>query len=120
MIAVQSDLCSPVADFFSGKDFDASQCTQSIANGLIVPTPFGMSLIMKVIRESKGFSIAIPEDQIIEGIKQVSQMEGILLCPEGAALWTALIELVDEGLISRHQKILLLNTANGYKYLDQL
>jgi threonine synthase len=42
----------------------------------------------------------------------------MLLSPEGAATWKALNKLVGEGHINVDEKILLLNTGSGYKYLE--
>jgi threonine synthase len=43
-----------------------------------------------------------------------------LIAPEGAALWIALLQLIKERRIKRSEKILLLNTGSGYKYLENL
>lgn len=121
MIAVQSDRCSPIVDEFNHKNVTANTSYgSSIANGLAVPNAFGKDLIMKVLHESGGLALAISENDILEGIKSIARKEGIMISPEGAAVWMALLKLLDSGHIARHENIILLNTGTGYKYFENI
>jgi threonine synthase len=42
----------------------------------------------------------------------------MLISPEGAATWKAVGHLLDKKLISRSDKILLLNTGSDYNQLE--
>ncbi|MDQ6608850.1 MAG: threonine synthase [Bacteroidota bacterium] len=120
MIAVQAENCAPLAAAFrdpvSWKEHFSF--LPSVANGLAVPFPFGMDLIQKVVYESAGAVITVTEDEIMRGIKEVAKTEGILLSPEGSATWKALDHLLNRKVIATTDKILLLNTGSGYKYLE--
>lgn len=118
MITVQASKCAPVVDFLSGIKREASYYSESIANGLAVPHAFGMDLISKVVKESKGMGITVTDAEMIEGVKEVAQEEGILMAPEGAALWKALGLLIDRGEVLREESVLMINTGSGYKYLE--
>ena len=121
MIVVQSDRCSPIVDEFNNKNAGSKlNYGNSIANGLAVPKAFGKDLIMKVLRESDGFALAISENDILKGVKEITRHEGIVISPEGAAVWMALLKLADSGYIHRHEKIILLNTGTGYKYFENI
>ncbi|MCG8321365.1 MAG: threonine synthase [Cytophagales bacterium] len=121
MIVVQSDRCSPIVDAFNQKNMAGKRSySTSIANGLAVPNAFGKDLIMKVLRESGGIALAVSENEILQGVKEITRHEGIMISPEGAAVWMALRKLTNDKLIGHHQKILLLNTGTGYKYLENL
>ena len=122
MIAVQAENCAPILAAYNNpinwkKSFVPKP---SIANGLVVPDPFGMDLIQKTIYESGGDVIAVSEQAIIDGINEVSKTEGILLSPEGSVTWEALSILVEKNTISKNDKVLLLNTGSGYKYSGNL
>ncbi len=122
MIAVQSQNCSPIShalkDAVNWKNKFVPQ--PSIANGLAVPYPFGMDMMLEVIHESNGTSVSIAEEEIIAGVKEIAKLEGHIISPEGAATWKALLELRDKKLIDENENVLLLNTGSGYKYLDNL
>ncbi len=57
---------------------------------------------------------------MVEAVKEIAHKEGLIIAPEGGALWSALLQLVNEGTIQRAEKILLLNTGSGYKYLENI
>lgn len=118
MVVVQAENCAPMVDFIEGVDRDPSTYKESIANGLAVPVAFGKDMIRNVVRESGGMALTVSEQEMIEGMKEVSKKEGVLMAPEGAALWKALLKLKDQGLVTADEKILMINTGNGYKYLE--
>ena len=122
MIAVQSENCAPLLfalkDKINWKENFTPRPTK--ANGLAVPYPFGMDMMLKVLQESGGTACAIAEEDIIDGVKEIAKTEGMLISPEGAATFKALIKLNRSGIINTDEKVLLLNTGSGYKYLDNL
>jgi threonine synthase len=115
-IAVQSEQCNPVVERFHGHPLTEGKST--LANGLAVPFPFASNLIQRVLAETSGLAIAVSEDAIIEGVKEIAFTEGLLVSPEGGALAAALKKLLAQGEIRRDEKILLLNTGSGYKYIE--
>ena len=118
MVVVQSSECSPIVDLFNGSDQGHKAYRMSVASGLSVPHAFGQDLIIKVLTESGGCAISVSDQKILAGLAEICGSEGMLISPEGAAVWTALKELVVEGKISRKEKILLLNTGSGHKYSE--
>lgn len=119
MIAVQSENCMPMVLSFEGKHKNASQYQgkPTFANGLAVPNPFAENLIMQTLHESHGTAIAISDAEIKAAMKEIASLEGMLICPEGAALLPALLKLIEQEEIDRSEKIVLLNTGSAYKYL---
>lgn len=122
MIAVQAYNCAPVVRAFYNPTGwkDGFVPAPSIANGLAVPYPFGMDMMQEVLQESKGIAYAVTEEEIIQGVKEIAQTEGMLISPEGAATWKALQHLRRMKIIDDGDKVLLLNTGSGYKYLENL
>lgn len=122
MIAVQSNQCAPIInalkDPLNWKDNFIPQPT--IANGLAVPYPFGMNMMLQVIMESGGTAIAVTEQEITAAVKEIAKLEGLIISPEGAATWTALLHLIQKQIIDASEKVLMLNTGTGYKYLDNI
>lgn len=122
MIAVQSTQCAPLLSALKDRVNWKNNFTPkaTIANGLAVPYPFGMDMMLQVLKESGGTAIAVEEKEIVAGVKEIAKTEGLIISPEGAATWKALLQLRDAGIICSSEKILLLNTGSGYKYLDNL
>jgi threonine synthase len=122
MIAVQSKNCAPIIhalkDPLHWKNSFIPKPT--IANGLAVPYPFAMNMILQVLKESGGTAFAVDESDIIEGVHEMAKNEGLLISPEGAATWKALLHLNHIKEIDSSETVLLLNTGSGYKYLDNI
>lgn len=123
MIAVQSVNCQPLVkayDDLKGNVNNYEKPKASLANGLAVPHPFGLDLMMKVISESNGMAVAVSEENLIAGVHELAREEGVFVCPEGAAAWEAAKQLKESGELNGSEKIILLNTGSGYKYMDNL
>ena len=122
MIAVQSLNCAPVVRAFYNEENwkEGFKPIPSVANGLTVPFPFGMDMMLEVLHESDGNAYAVSEEEIIEGVKEIAKTEGMIVSPEGAATWKALQHLRRMKVVDEADKILLLNTGSGYKYLENI
>lgn len=122
MIAVQAQNCAPLLSAIQNPSSwkERFRPAPSVANGLVVPAPFAMDLMLQVIRESKGEVLGVSEEEILSGIKEMAKAEGILLSPEGSAAWKGLERLHQAKKISEQDQVLFLNTGSGYKYLENL
>jgi threonine synthase len=122
MIAVQASNCAPLVASYNDPDNWKQDFSPlpSLAYGLVVPYPFGIDLMRKVIYESGGDVVAVTEEEIMDGIKEMAMAEGILLSPEGSTTWKAVAHLIDKKIVTANDRILLLNTGSGYKHLENL
>jgi threonine synthase len=122
MVAVQAENCCPLIDTYTGKQANSRQYTgkPTIANGLAVPRPIGEELMLRVIRESEGTVIGISETEMLEGMRELGQKEGLFVAPEGAAVWMAARKLIASNWLNPAASILLLNTGSGQKYLENV
>ena len=122
MIAVQAENCCPIVQTWQGLQVNSKNYIgkPSIANGLAVPNPFAEDLIIETLHASNGKAVYVSDIEMINAVKEIAKEEGLLIAPEGAALFKALLQLIDEGFIQRNEKILLLNTGSGYKYLENI
>ncbi|BAJ64016.1 threonine synthase [Anaerolinea thermophila] len=122
LYAVQSEGCAPVVKAFKNGESDVAfwENASTHASGLRVPRPFAGKAILRTLRNSKGGAISVEEDSIRKAQKDIAQLEGIFTAPEGAATLAGLEILLAEGEIQPDERILLLNTGSGLKYLDTL
>ncbi|AKQ45497.1 threonine synthase [Rufibacter radiotolerans] len=122
MVAVQAQNCKPLVDTFEGVQENSQHYNglPTIANGLAVPRPLGEPLMLQVLQESGGTAIAITEDEMLEGLRELGQKEGLFVAPEGAAVWMAARKLLASGWLHAEEKVLLLNTGSAQKYLENI
>ena len=120
MFAVQSEGCAPIVRAFDGGDEFAEpwQDASTIAAGIRVPSAIGDYLILDALRTSNGGAVTVSDNEILNMMELVASLEGLFICPEGAATAVALEKLVAEGTVSKGERALLLNTGSGLKYLD--
>ncbi|MCR5887172.1 threonine synthase [Hymenobacter sp. J193] len=122
MVAVQAAACAPLWATYTGRQANSQQYVgqPTIANGLAVPRPLGEALMLQVLRESGGTVVPVDDQEMLEGMRELARHEGLFVAPEGAAVWMAARKLVDAGWIGRHERMLLLNTGSGQKYLENV
>ena len=118
MVAVQAEGCAPIYKAWSeGKEFAPLwENAKTVAAGIRVPIAVGDFLIIRAVNESNGFSISVTDEEIISARDEVSKTEGTLLCPEGAATFSAFKKSLNSGIISKNESVVLFNCATGLKY----
>ncbi|HEV2334730.1 MAG TPA: threonine synthase [Stellaceae bacterium] len=118
MVAVQAAGCAPMVKAWEDGVEHAPrwQDAHTFAAGIRVPQAVGDFLILRAVRESGGFAIAVDDDQIMRAWREVAAAEGLLLCPEGAATYAAYKEAVADGRVRPGERAVLFNCATGLKY----
>ena len=120
MICVQSDGCAPIPKaLHEGKPVSEMwPDAHTLAAGLRVPKAFGDFLILDIVRGSSGTAVAVSDDDIMDGVKEMASGEGIFAAPEGGAAFAAYKQLLQNGFLKAGDRVVLFNTGSGYKYLD--
>ena len=118
MVVVQAEGCAPMVKAWQEGAEHAPRWdnAHTFAAGIRVPQAVGDFLILRAVRESGGFAIAVTEDAIARAWREVAAEEGLLLCPETAATYAAYKEALADGRIRRDDRIVLFNCASGLKY----
>ena len=122
MIAVQMEGCAPIVKAFHEGQESISpwENATTVAAGLRVPGPVADYLILRCLRESGGTALTVTDDEALAAVPEIATAEGIFACPEGAATLAALHKLLQSGEVAASERIVLLNTGSGLKYLDVL
>ena len=118
MVAVQAAGCAPIVRAWQQgvEHAELWQDAHTYAAGIRVPAAIGDFLILRAVRESNGFAIAVDDEAIAASLAEVAKSDGLLLCPEGAATYAAWKAALATGQISADETALLFNCASGLKY----
>jgi len=118
MVAVQSSGCAPMVRAFEAglEHAEPWEDAATVAAGIRVPAAVGDFLILRAVRESGGFAVAVDDERIIEARDQAAADSGFLMCPEGAATLAAYLQEVESGRIRPDESAVLFNCATGLKY----
>jgi len=118
MIAVQASGCAPIVKAWEDGEEHAPlwENATTAAAGIRVPIAVGDFMILRAVRASDGFAIAIDEEDIFAARDRIAREEGLLLCPEGAATYAAYAQSLSDGRVSKTDRVILFNCATGLKY----
>ena len=118
MVAVQAAGCAPIVKAWQDGVEHAPrwQDADTVAAGIRVPQAVGDFLILRAVRESHGFAIAVDDQSIVEALNRTAKEDGLLLCPEGAATVAAYEIALTDGLVKKDDHAVLFNCASGLKY----
>src|SRR5437870_598002 len=120
MFAVQAAGCAPIVRAFDAGEKTAAEFpdAHTIASGLRVPKAIGDFLILDILRQSNGGTIAVADKEMIRVAREVGSSEGLFVAPEAAACFAALKSLRSAGKIGSGERVVIFNTGSGIKYLD--
>ncbi len=118
MVAVQAEGCAPMVRAYEKGEEHAPRFenAHTIASGIRVPQAVGDFLILRAVRESRGFAIAVSDDAITAAVDEVARQEGFLMCPEGGATYAAYKQSLADGRVGKTERAVLFNCAIGLKY----
>jgi threonine synthase len=118
MVAVQAEGCAPMVKAYDAGVEHAQRWEDAytIAAGIRVPKAVGDFLILRAVRESGGFAIAVPDVEIAAETARAGREDGLMLCPEGGATLAAAKRARAAGLIGAKDQVVLFNCATGLKY----
>jgi threonine synthase len=122
MVSVQAEGCAPIVRAFERGEERAEPWTDAatIADGLRVPRAIGDFLILRAVRQSGGTALSVPDESMVDGMREMGRVEGLSAAPEGGATLHALRILVRRGLVGRDDVVVLFNTGGALKYLEVL
>ncbi len=118
LVAVQAEGCAPIVKAFQEGKLESEYWTgaRTLAGGIRVPKALGDFLVLRAIKETAGCAVAVSDEEILAARGLVSRLEGLVICPEGAATVAALRKMRETGLVSESDRVVLLNTGTGLKY----
>jgi threonine synthase len=118
LISCQSSGCAPIVTAYQNNERFAPVFpnAHTIASGLRVPVAVGDFMMIDAIRESGGCAMCGDEQRIVEWMRIAASLEGISLCPETAICLDVLEQLIKQGKIGKHERVLVFNTGASQKY----
>jgi len=87
----------------------------SVADSLVVERPRNAILALQRIRKSGGGGVAVDDRSILESIPFLARHTGVFAEPAAAASLAGLRGALDDGLVSRDERTVLLVTGSGLK-----
>lgn len=118
LVAVQAEGCAPIVRAFEAGDETAERWegARTRAAGIRVPRALGDFLILRAVRASGGFALAVSDEALLAAADEAARGDGLLVSPEGGATLAAWSLALERGLIRPDEQAVLFNCATGLKY----
>ena len=122
MFACQSAGCAPIVRAFEAGEVHAPRFENAatLASGLRVPVAVGDFLILDAVRTSGGEAIAVDEERLLPWMKRACSSTGLAICPETAACFAALEDLVSRQVVGKQERVVVFNTGALQKYVEAM
>ena len=112
----QAEGCSPIATAWNSNQTQVIPVRpDSIAKSLAIGNPADGIYSMRVVNKSAGTAYAVPEEEVVPGIKLLAETEGIFTETAGGVAISGLKHAVDSGAIKPDDLTVVYITGNGLK-----
>jgi len=91
---------------------------ETIADSIAVGIPRNRLMAVRDVKESRGFGIAVSDEEILKAIKYLGTRQGIFAEPAGSTAFAGMVKALKEGKISKKDKVVVLVTGNGLKDVE--
>ncbi len=118
LVAVQATGCAPIVRAFTAGAASSEPWSSphTVAFGITVPKPLGDFLVLDALYATQGVAVAVTDEVLLADQQLCARLEGLFICPEGAAGTSAVRQLRDAGWLGRDDVTVVLNTGSGLKY----
>ena len=117
----QASGCSPISQSVKqGWDYIEPQRPNTIARSLAIGNPADGPAASKMIQSTGGFAEDVSDLEIISGIQELAETEGIFTETAGGVTTAVTARLCANGRISPEQTTVSIITGNGLKTTDSL
>jgi threonine synthase len=118
MISVQAAGCAPIVRAWEAGAEVAEPWpdARTEAWGLRVPRAVGDTLMLEAIRASGGCAVAVDDAAMTTAVGLIGRCSGVYASVEGGATAAAIPVLLERGLLSGSEEVVLFNTGSGLTY----
>jgi threonine synthase len=122
LVGVQAEGCAPIVNAHQeGKSepiVPKKPSTHALA--ILVRKPINGRWALEAIKESRGVAISVSDSEIFIAEQEIAKLEGIFAEPASSATIAALKKLINQGTITRKDRVVCLITGSGLKATDVL
>ena len=117
----QATGCSPIAHAVKqGWDYIEPQRPNTIARSLAIGNPADGPMAAKMIAESGGYAEDVSDVEVVSGIQELAETEGIFTETAGGVTTAVAARLYASGRIAQDETTVICITGNGLKTTDVL
>ncbi len=117
----QATGCSPISTAVKEhQELFKPVIPKTIAKSLAIGNPADGFYAIDTINKTGGWAEDVSDDEVIEGIKLLSETEGIFAETAGGVTVGVAKKLIEKGILPKNESVVLLITGNGLKTQEAL
>ena len=115
MLGVQAEGARPLVDAFEKGGDMVPSGAQTLADSICVGHPRNWRKALGAVHESGGAMVAVPDEAILEAMRETGRRAGVFGEPAGVAALAGLRAAVERGIVSPRARALAVVTGSGLK-----
>lgn len=115
LLSVQADSSDAITRYFETGQYQDAVHPTTIADSISVRTPSNAHWAVKALKESKGTSVLVSDDDIREAQAILAKSSGVFAEPAAASTLAGLIKATEQHILCRMDQIVLLVSGHGLK-----
>jgi threonine synthase len=122
MIGIQAEGAAPIAKAIEKglNEPEFFENPETIATAIRIGKPVNWKKAIKAMRSSKGTALSVSDQEIIDAQKKLAREEGIGTEPASAAALAGYEKAINEGIVDKDQKNVLILTGHALKDPDAM
>ena len=97
--------------------FEPVVAQQTLASAIQIGNPVSARKAIGILKEFNGVVEQATEDELADA-SATADRTGLFTCPQTGVVMAALFKLVDRNAIAPDERVILISTANGLKFVD--
>ena len=121
LVCAQAQQADPLyRSYKSGfKKFEAIQAKTTLASAIQIRDPVSVKKAIKTLQTFDGIVEEATESELANAVGRAN-LTGLFCCPHTGVALAVLEKLVNQGKIKKHDRVVVVSTANGLKFTDFL
>ncbi|MEA3200860.1 MAG: threonine synthase [Thermoplasmata archaeon] len=114
LTGVQAEGAAPLAT----GSYHPVEKAETVATAIRIGKPVNAEKALRAVKETGGAITSVPDAAILDAQRRMAQEEGLFVEPASAAPLAGLKKLVEAGVVSASESVVLVATGNGMKDPD--
>jgi threonine synthase len=115
LLGVQAAGARPLVDAFQAKGDVVAGPAETVADSICVGHPRNWRKALSAVRDSGGAFVAVPDEAILDAMRECGRRAGVFGEPAGVAALAGLRRAVEQGIVGRRDTALAVVTGSGLK-----
>lgn len=119
LVCAQAAHANPLYESFQNgfREFQSKPAQATLASAIQIGRPVSYQKAINILRATNGLVEQASENELAEAAA-LADRDGLFCCPQTGVALAALIKLAQRGVIQPEERVVVISTASGLKFVD--